>query len=192
VSGSPAVRQERMVWRDAYSHRLPWVFWDTLSHSGWKPDTSWAKDLRGARTATQAMHVIEPLPINPSDWLQPYCCYSNTVIFYIRGTATEMARCDYSNRSWPQISFVERERLFYEVAGGRVVDVFGQWHMEWRAYKNTELARHFNGLCNAPCWFCDVLNFPEHSVLDPIRAGLPSAEDLDAVAREEEIRERTS
>jgi hypothetical protein len=170
-------------WTTEISRHLPWCFWDALSKNDWRPDTAWARFLQGARIASQVWHVLEPLPINPSEWLKPHCCYMGTVIFYLHNSAIEVARCEHGHRTWPTISFVERDGLVYEVNGGRCVHVYGAWQMEWYAYKNTDLARHFNGTHDEACWPCKFLRPP---------AVLPSAADLDAVAGEERVREETA
>lgn len=155
------IEREGRKWSAEISRHLPWCFWDELSTNGWTPHgwmTEWARELKWEQVYKQCVHVLEPLSINPSDWLQPYCCYHNTVIFYLRGTCTKLAECTDPPRTWPRISFVCRDGLFYEVTGGGVVHVFGKWQHEWYARKNTDLARHFNKQCDELCWFCRVLD----------------------------------
>ncbi len=165
-SGESVTREKVVVrkgreWSAEISRLLPWCFWDALSMSGWTPHGSmieWASNLRWAQVAKQVIHVLEPLPIDPGDWLRPFCCYVSTVIFYSPGTWIKLAECECPPRMFPNISFVGRDAFFWEVVSGRVVHVFGAWHHEWRCYKNTELARHFNKVCDKDCRFCQLLD----------------------------------
>jgi hypothetical protein len=158
------VRQGRK-WSAETSRLLPWCFWDQLSMNGWTPHgkpIAWATELQWAQVHRNGINVLEPLPINPSNWLEPYCCYLSTVVFYLPNTHIEAERCDCAPRMWPTISFAVRNGEFYEVVSGRVVHVFDKWQHEWRCRKNTELARHFNGHCpcgatHESCVYCQLL-----------------------------------
>jgi len=168
-SGEPVTRGKFIVrdgrrWSAAISQHLPWCLWDELSMNGWTPHgwmIQWASELKWDQVGKQCIYLLEPLPINPSGDLCPHCCYSNTVIFYLPRTCIKLAECDCPPRMWPRVSFACREGLFYEVISGRVVHVFGRWQHEWRAYKNTELARHFNKSCDEHCRFCRLLDLKE-------------------------------
>lgn len=155
------ISRDGRAWSQEICNSLPWCFWDELSMNGWTPHgkmIAWASDLLSVEVHRNGVSVLEPLAINPSDGLRPHVCYHTAVIFYLPGTVTQIAQCDHPSRTWPNISFVMRDGLFYEVISGRVLHVFDKWHFEWRCRKNTDVARHFNRHCDREsCRYCKLL-----------------------------------
>ena len=92
------------------------------------------------RESPKWINVIEPLNYRAPSIARPYCCYMNTVIFYIypyvvtrSGGFQEWCRSD-TLLTW-DMDFLF-EGAFYRCGGGRVIRRRKQWHMlHWARLK---------------------------------------------------------
>ncbi len=125
-------------------------------------------ECRARRAHKQSIDIWEPLPTKaPGPHLtRPYCCYINTVIFYV-GPAYVIRKNGHPYLSggrwrwckgdsfyewgrakdlfrWEDLVFYDG--LFWEIGGGTVRWKNRRWWMHRSAVKNTRRARRANGL----------------------------------------------
>lgn len=126
---------------------LPACFIEELLLHDMRPDTAWSRDLPATMTARQELMAFDVVTDKVGGHLSPWVCYHTSVYFYQKGTANEVTHVDLDPRTWPNISFVERLGELWEVTGGRVFHSGGKWRWKHRCYRNTDLSRHFRGVC---------------------------------------------
>ena len=148
------------AWNMDSSRIVPWDLYQRLSLNDGAPPTDWADSLFKQQVSEQWISILEPLRTDAPDYCEPCCCLANTVVFYYPPwpRLMEHSRIEYRQRTFPCTSFAVLGEWVYEITGARIVHVFHKWHVEWTGAKNTDLARHFNGLCDRHCRPCRVLN----------------------------------
>lgn len=103
-------------------------------------------DVEQVPNATHLLkYIYQTLPTHAPEDAQPYTCYFNTVIFYERGTATEITRCDhYDLACAPSPHLLWFKGTWYEAQGDRVLWRNGEWQFRWTLDARTRHARLLN------------------------------------------------
>lgn len=126
-----------------------------------RPDCTWMETFWRVPDEPFGLKVFEPIKTKAASWARPHVCFHTTVQFLGRRRPFEQIdSVDLQPRTWPATHFALHNGLYYEIGGGGVRHVCGEWMMVWRAGRNTAHARHFNVHARHSEWDsnCDVCN----------------------------------